>query len=133
MVRDDARRIVPGRASHPRPDEQPEVCALQHRVRRGDDRPQDLFSYCWHPYAIDPNVDFSKEERTLVESDVSRQAITKHLRVLSDAGLVRSTRKGREQVWDLEQRRLDDAHAYLDRISKQWDEALDRLRAFVEE
>ncbi|CAN5272745.1 metalloregulator ArsR/SmtB family transcription factor [soil metagenome] len=67
------------------------------------------------------------------KSDVSRQAITKHLRVLSDAGLVRSTRKGREQVWDLEPMRLDDAHAYLDRISKQWDEALDRLRAFVEE
>ncbi|CAN5890905.1 metalloregulator ArsR/SmtB family transcription factor [soil metagenome] len=67
------------------------------------------------------------------KSDVSRQAITKHLRVLSDAGLVRSTRRGREQVWDLEPKRLDDAHAYLDRISKQWDEALDRLRAFVEE
>ena len=67
------------------------------------------------------------------KSDVSRQAITKHLRVLSDAGLVRSTRRGREQVWDLEPRRLDDAHAYLDRISKQWDEALDRLKAFVEE
>lgn len=67
------------------------------------------------------------------KSDVSRQAITKHLRVLSDAGLVRSTRRGREQVWDLEPKRLDDAHAYLDRISKQWDEALDRLKAFVEE
>jgi DNA-binding transcriptional ArsR family regulator len=67
------------------------------------------------------------------KSDVSRQAITKHLRVLSDAGLVRSTRRGREQVWDLEPKRLDDAPAYLDRISKQWDEALGRLRAFVEE
>ena len=67
------------------------------------------------------------------KSAVSRQAITKHLRVLSDAGLVRSTRKGREQVWDLEPRRLDDAHEYLDRISKEWDEALDRLKAFVEE
>ncbi len=67
------------------------------------------------------------------KSDVSRQAITKHLRVLSDAGLVRSTRRGREQVWDLEPKRLVDAHAYLDRISKQWDEALDRLKTFVEE
>ena len=67
------------------------------------------------------------------KSAVSRQAITTHLRVLSDAGLVRSTRKGREQVWDLEPRRLDDAHAYLDRISKEWDEALGRLKAFVEE
>ena len=67
------------------------------------------------------------------KSDVSRQAITKHLRVLSDAGLVRGTRRGREQVWDLQPKRLDDAHAYLDRISRQWDEALDRLKAFVEE
>jgi DNA-binding transcriptional ArsR family regulator len=65
-------------------------------------------------------------------SQVSRQAITKHLRVLSDAGLVRSTRRGRERVWDLEPRRLDDAHAYLDRISQQWDAALERLRSFVD-
>lgn len=64
---------------------------------------------------------------------VSRQAITKHLRVLSDAGLVRSTRRGRERVWDLEPGRLADAHEYLDRISQQWDEALGRLRRFVEE
>ena len=67
------------------------------------------------------------------KSDVSRQAITKHLRVLADAGLVRSTRRGREQIWDLEPRRLVEAHAYLDRISKQWDDALERLRKFVED
>ena len=67
------------------------------------------------------------------KSAVSRQAITKHLRVLSDAGLVRSTKRGREQVWDLEPKRLDDAHEYLDGISRQWDEALERLRKFVEE
>ncbi|MEO5816077.1 MAG: metalloregulator ArsR/SmtB family transcription factor [Gemmatimonadaceae bacterium] len=66
-------------------------------------------------------------------SDVTRQAITKHLRVLADAGLVRSTRKGREQVWDLEPKRLADAHEYLDKISTQWDDALDRLRKFVED
>jgi DNA-binding transcriptional ArsR family regulator len=67
------------------------------------------------------------------KSAVSRQAISKHLRVLSDAGLVHSTRRGREQVWDLEPERLTDAHDYLDRISRQWDEALDRLKRFVEE
>jgi DNA-binding transcriptional ArsR family regulator len=67
------------------------------------------------------------------KSDVSRQAITKHLRVLADAGLVRSTRKGREQVWDLEPKRLADAHEYLDKISQQWDDALDRLKNFVED
>lgn len=66
------------------------------------------------------------------KSAVSRQAITKHLRVLAEAGLVRSTRRGRERLWALQPTRLADAHEYLDRISQQWDEALDRLRQFVE-
>lgn len=65
-------------------------------------------------------------------SEVTRQAITKHLSVLSAAGLVRSSRQGRERVWELEPERLSDAHRYLDRISRQWDEALARLKAFVE-
>jgi DNA-binding transcriptional ArsR family regulator len=65
-------------------------------------------------------------------SSVSRQAITKHLRALADAGLVRSRRAGRERLWVLQTRRLDEARRYLDRISHQWDQALDRLRSFVE-
>jgi DNA-binding transcriptional ArsR family regulator len=64
---------------------------------------------------------------------VSRQAITKHLAVLSDAGLVRSRRRGRERIWQLEPKRLSDAHQYLDRISQQWDSALERLRKHVED
>jgi len=64
---------------------------------------------------------------------VTRQAITKHLRVMEEAGLVRSTRHGRESVWQLEQRRLREARHYLDLISKQWDDALGRLRKFVED
>ena len=66
------------------------------------------------------------------KSSVSRQAITKHLQVLADAGLVRGTRHGREMVWDLNAKRLAVAHEHLDEISKQWDNALSRLRAFVE-
>jgi DNA-binding transcriptional ArsR family regulator len=66
-------------------------------------------------------------------SRVTRQAISKHLRVLEGAGLVRSTRRGRERVWQLEQRRLREARRYLELISKQWDDALGRLRTFVEE
>jgi DNA-binding transcriptional ArsR family regulator len=65
-------------------------------------------------------------------SHVTRQAITKHLHVLAEAGLVRGTRDGRESVWELEPRRLQDARRHLDAISKQWDAALDRLKAFVE-
>lgn len=67
------------------------------------------------------------------QAEVSRQAITKHLEVLSQAGLVRSLRQGRERIWELEPARLGAAHAYLESISKQWDAALMRLKAMVEE
>lgn len=63
---------------------------------------------------------------------VSRQAITKHLHTLADAGLVRDTRSGRERIWALETRRLEKARHCLDQISTQWDVAIARLRAFVE-
>ncbi len=66
------------------------------------------------------------------EAAVTRQAVTKHLRVMRAAGIVGETKKGREVVWHLEPRRLDDARAQLDRIGRQWDEAIERLRAFVE-
>jgi DNA-binding transcriptional ArsR family regulator len=71
--------------------------------------------------------------RLTAGSRVTRQAITKHLRVMQEAGLVRSTRHGRESIWQLEQRRLEDARRYLALISKQWDDALGRLCKFVEE
>ena len=64
---------------------------------------------------------------------VTRQAITKHLETLSEAGLVRDRRHGRERIWELEPRRLEMAHNYLDQISEQWDAALSRLKTFVEE
>lgn len=66
-------------------------------------------------------------------SMVTRQGITKHLRVMERARLVHSARQGRERVWELDQRRLSDARRYLDLISKQWDQALARLQQFVEE
>jgi DNA-binding transcriptional ArsR family regulator len=71
--------------------------------------------------------------RLTAGSKVTRQAITKHLRVMQQAGLVRCARHGRESVWQLDQRRLKDARQYLDLISKQWDDALGRLRNFVED
>jgi DNA-binding transcriptional ArsR family regulator len=71
--------------------------------------------------------------RLTTGSRVTRQAITKHLRVMEGAGLVRSSRHGRESVWQLDRQRLEDAHRYLDLISKQWDDALGRLRELVEE
>jgi DNA-binding transcriptional ArsR family regulator len=70
--------------------------------------------------------------RLAAGADVTRQAITKHLRVMEHAGLVRSAKHGRESVWQLELRRLEDAQHYLELISRQWDEALGRLRKLVE-
>lgn len=63
---------------------------------------------------------------------VTRQAITKHLRVLDEVGLVHSTWQGRQRTWALDPARIDVARRTLDLISAQWAEALDRLAAFVE-
>ena len=65
-------------------------------------------------------------------SPLSRQAITKHLRVLEDAGLVHAVREGRESLFEFDPRPIQDASQYLDRISQHWDQALARLKTFVE-
>jgi DNA-binding transcriptional ArsR family regulator len=65
-------------------------------------------------------------------ASVSRQAVTKHLRVLAEAGLVRRRRRGRVTLWEFRPRGLHDARLALDAISRNWDAALSRLRDFVE-
>ena len=65
-------------------------------------------------------------------SDLSRQAISKHLRVLEVAGVVRSLRIGREHQYAFEPEPIRDVKKYLERASDQWDDALARLKAFVE-
>lgn len=70
--------------------------------------------------------------RLTAGTDLSRQAVTKHLRVLSDAGLAQCDRRGREQHWQIEARRLADVRRSLEQISDQWDRALARLRDVVE-
>jgi DNA-binding transcriptional ArsR family regulator len=64
---------------------------------------------------------------------VTRQAITKHLKVLAGAGIAHDVRRGREHLWELERSRLEDARRCLDLVSREWDEALARLKAFVED
>lgn len=64
--------------------------------------------------------------------DVSRQAVSKHLRVLEDVGLIDSTHEGRERIVRMRPARLEDARTHLAQISAQWDSAIDRLRRFVE-
>ena len=66
-------------------------------------------------------------------SNVTRQAVTKHLRVLESAGVVRSARHGRESVFRFEPRSVNKAREYLDGVSEHWDQALSRLKAFVQE
>lgn len=65
-------------------------------------------------------------------SSLTRQAITKHLRVLQDAGIVDSVRVGRESQYVFVPKPIDEVKGYLDHVSRQWDEALARLKAFVE-
>ena len=64
--------------------------------------------------------------------DMTRQAITKHLRVMENAGLVHRTQQGRESLWLIEPKRLAAVRRHLELISEQWDGALLRLKRFVE-
>ena len=66
-------------------------------------------------------------------TSVSRQAVTKHLRMLEDAGLVQSQRVGRDRLWQIETRQLTEVRKSLDQISAQWDATVERLRRFVED
>jgi len=66
-------------------------------------------------------------------TEVTRQAVTRHLEVLEDAGLVRGTRRGRERLWELEPERIELARRSLDEISWWWDKKLAALKAKVEE
>jgi len=65
-------------------------------------------------------------------SKLTRQAITKHLRVLEGAGLVHGLRSGRENLFQFDSEPIQHLKEYLDLVSKQWDEALGRLKSFVE-
>jgi DNA-binding transcriptional ArsR family regulator len=66
-------------------------------------------------------------------SRLTRQAITKHLRVLEQAGIVRCTRDGRESLYAFNPVALEEAKSYLQSVSEQWDQALARLKVFVED
>ena len=66
-------------------------------------------------------------------SKLTRQAITKHLRVLESAGIVHSVRAGRESLFEFDPQAIAGMKEYLDSVSEQWDQALARLKSFVEE
>lgn len=66
------------------------------------------------------------------QSKLTRQAISKHLRVLEEAGLVENVRSGRESLYALRAEPIDDARQYLEEVARQWGDALKRLKSFVE-
>lgn len=65
-------------------------------------------------------------------SKLTRQAITKHLQVLESAGVVHSIRSGRESLFEFDPQPMQEIKKYLDLVSEQWDQALSRLKSFVE-
>ena len=65
-------------------------------------------------------------------TDITRQAVTKHLGVLAAAGLVRDLKVGRERLWEFEPAQLDEARRSLEAIAQQWDRALEKLKRAVE-
>ena len=65
-------------------------------------------------------------------SKLTRQAITKHLRVLESVGVVHSVRSGRESLFEFDPEPMQEIKKYLDLVSEQWDQALSRLKSFVE-
>jgi DNA-binding transcriptional ArsR family regulator len=65
-------------------------------------------------------------------SKLTRQAITKHLRVLENVGMVHSVRSGRESLFEFNPEPIEEMKKYLDRVSELWDQTLGRLKSFVE-
>ena len=65
-------------------------------------------------------------------TEISRQGVTKHLEVLSQAGVVRDVKSGRERLWQLEPGQIEEAKRTLELIGRQWETALGKLKAFVE-
>ena len=75
------------------------------------------------PYSISQLTEGSK---------LTRQAITKHLRVLESVGIVHSVRTGRESLFKFDPEPIAEIREYLDLVNQQWDQALSRLKSFVE-
>ncbi len=65
-------------------------------------------------------------------SRLTRQAITKHLRVLERAEIVHCVHRGRESLFAFDPKPIEEIKTYLDLVSEQWDQALGRLKSLVE-
>jgi DNA-binding transcriptional ArsR family regulator len=66
------------------------------------------------------------------ETRLTRQAVTKHLRVLERVRMVHATRDGRQSLFTFDPQPVIEMKEYLEMVSRQWDVALARLKSFVE-
>jgi DNA-binding transcriptional ArsR family regulator len=64
---------------------------------------------------------------------LTRQAITKHLRVLESVGIVHGVHRGRESLFEFDPKPMEETKKYLNFVSEQWDQALSRLKSFLED
>jgi DNA-binding transcriptional ArsR family regulator len=110
-------------------------------VKRTDtriDAPSALFAALGDPTRLRLVIRLSRGDSLSITelasgTKMTRQAVTKHLHVLAGAGVAAASRLGREQRWSLDQRQIAQARHFLDRIAQEWDGALARLKAAVEE
>jgi DNA-binding transcriptional ArsR family regulator len=95
------------------------------------------FAALGHPARLALVARLSAGERCSIStltsgSRLTRQAVTKHLRVLESAGIVRSAPAGRESLFEYNPQPIAELSGYLKQVSAQWDGALARLKSFVE-
>jgi DNA-binding transcriptional ArsR family regulator len=107
-------------------------------LRHGPPRPAATLAALADPTRLSLLTKLSRSQPSSISqlthgSRLTRQAITKHLRVLERAKIVRCVRSGRHALFELDSHPVLELRDYLDRISAQWDEALFRLKSFVED
>ena len=95
------------------------------------------FSALAHPIRRGILQRLAKGEASVAElgrpHDVSAPAISKHMRLLEEAGLVSHIKKGRERQCRLEEAKLRHAQAWIERYRQSWNERLDALEKYLKE
>jgi DNA-binding transcriptional ArsR family regulator len=119
---------------HARSEPAEQILTLKH----GTPRPATTFAALGDATRLSLLAKLSRSQPSSISqlthgSHLTRQAITKHLRVLERAKIVRSVRSGRHALFELDPQPVLELRDYLDRVSAQWDEALSRLKSFVED
>jgi DNA-binding transcriptional ArsR family regulator len=100
-----------------------------------EDKGNDIFQAIAHPVrrrVLDLLRDGAKPAMTLARPfEVSAPAISQHLKVLKDAGLVTERRMGRQRVYELNPKPLQKVHGWLSPYEKFWEMKLDALGAYL--